>query len=92
MLTDRTANPPVARLVTPKLQHNPLLSDHDLAPKIRDGSSRNGGMTRVAYEQCPCLSRFSHQSRPSRLSQESTGAAESLRSNAGYFAGFRLIS
>jgi hypothetical protein len=86
MLTDRTANPPVARLVTPKLQHNPLLSDHGLAPKIRDGSSRNGGMARVTYEQCPC------QSRPSRLSQESTGAAESLRSNAGYFAGFRLIS
>ncbi|TKS63154.1 MAG: hypothetical protein EWM73_01746 [Nitrospira sp.] len=37
--------------------------------------------TRVTYEPCPCLSRFSRQSRPSRLSQASAIAVDALINN-----------
>jgi len=40
-------------------------------------------VTRVMCELCPCLSRFSRQARPSRLSQASAFAAETLMNIAG---------
>jgi hypothetical protein len=47
----------------------------------------------VTCEPCSCLSRFSRQSRPSRLSQASAIAEEALMNNAGQeeiSRGFRL--
>jgi hypothetical protein len=49
--------------------------------------------THVTCEPCTCLSHFSRQSRPSRLSQGSAIAAEALMNNAGQVGiseGFRL--
>jgi hypothetical protein len=40
------------------------------------------GATRATCEPCPCQSRFSRQSRPSRLSQASAIAVEALMNNA----------
>ena len=55
------------------------------ARMIHDGSSRNrcaASRDRRA-EPCPYLSRFSRQSRPSRLSQASAITAEALMNHAG---------
>jgi hypothetical protein len=45
--------------------------------------------TRVTCEPCPYQSRFSRQSRPSRLSQASAIEAEVFMNNAGGLTGFR---